>query len=188
MNPRRLAALAMLLTLSGCATWERVEQARADAPDKSYQVTLPQGWVRFMQDTDGIAVTRDGFALNRIHIRRHALDKAFPRLKKPASADLLPSELAELQIAETKTAAGETVVSVRDNAPALVDGRPGYRLRLQYRNDRGLVFDRVIYGLVTPKGYYTLTFNAPALHYAARDLPAFEQVVASFKLEARQRE
>jgi hypothetical protein len=98
---------------------------------------------------------------------------------------MLPSELAELQIAEVKTNANETVYTVRGNAPAQMDGQPGYLIHLQHRNERGLVFDRVIYGLATPKGYFTLTFSAPALHYSARDLPAFEQVVASFRLSTR---
>lgn len=186
MNLSKLAALALVSLLAGCATWERVDKAYAEGPDKSYSVDLPLGWVRFMQQADGIAVTRDGFALNRIAIVRRDLDKAFPRLKKGAKADLLPSELAELQLAEIKTSANETVITILDNAPALMDGQPGYRLHLQHRNERGLVFDRVLYGLATGKGYFTLTFSAPALHYSARDLAAFEQVVASFRLGARQ--
>lgn len=182
---KKLVALTLILTLAACAMWQRVDQARTEAPDKSYTVDLPLGWVRFLQDETGLTVTRDGFALNRIVVKRRDLDKAFPALKRPARADMLPSELAELQIAEAKTEAKDTVLSVRENAPALVSGQPGYRLRLQHKNERGLLFDRVIYGLVTPRGYFTLSFSAPALHYSARDLPSFEQLVASFRLADR---
>ncbi|HRH82021.1 MAG TPA: hypothetical protein PLW81_13330 [Thiobacillaceae bacterium] len=181
---KKILILALLLVLAGCAVWQRVDNARAEAPDKSYTVDLPLGWVRLMLDSQAIALTRDGFALNRIYIQRLDLAKAFPQLKKHASAELLPSELAEQQIAEAKTAAKETVLTVLENAPTLVGGQPGYRLRLQQRNPRGLALDRVIYGCATAKGYFTLTYEAPALHYAARNLPEFEKTVASFRLAA----
>lgn len=182
MNLKTILALVSMLALFGCAMWERVDKAQTDGPDKSYSVDLPLGWVRFMPQSDGIAVTRDGFDLNRIHIVRRDLAKAFPKLKKPATADMLPSELAELAIAEAKTGAAETVITVKDNAPALVDGKTAYRLHLQHRNERGLVFDTLAYGLATPKGYFTLTYSSPSLFYSARDLPAFEKVVGSFRL------
>lgn len=174
--------LTLALTLAGCAVWQRVDTPRAEAPDKSYSVDLPVGWVRLMLNTDGLEVTRDGLALNRIQVRRVDLAKAFPTLKKAANADMLPSELAELQIAEFKSADQETVISVHENAPAMVGGQPGYRLHLQYRNPRGLGMDRIVQGCATAKGYFTLSYEAPGLHYWQRDLPAFEKAAASFRL------
>lgn len=185
MNTLRLVVVILLLTLWGCASWQRVDQSRTEAPDKSYRVDLPLGWVRFVQESDAIVVTRDGLPLNRIRIVRRDLAKAFPLLKKAAQPDMLPSELAELQIAEAKTAEKDSVVIVRDNAPALIDGQVGFRLHLQQKNERGLVIDQVIYGLATARGYFSLSFSAPALHYTARDLPVFEQMVASFRLSSR---
>jgi hypothetical protein len=186
MNTRRLIILIALLIQAGCTMWQRVDSARAEAPDNAYSVELPLGWMRFMQETNGIALTRDGFDLNRIRIQRRDLDKAFPNLKKAALASMLPSELAELQIAEVKSEARDTVVTVKDNAPAMLGERVAYRLHLTYKNDRGLTFDRVIYGVATSKGYFTLGFTAPALYYSARELPTFEKVVGSFKLTSSQ--
>jgi hypothetical protein len=177
-----LALLALILVLNGCALWQKVDTPLAEAPDKSYTVELPLGWVRWMQEPDGIAITRDGFDLNRIAVRRRALDKAFPTLKKAASDSMLPSDLAELQIAELKSQAKDMPITVKDNSPAQIGGQPGFRIHLQYKNDRGLPFDLVIYGLVTAKGYFTLGFNAPAVYYSGRFLGDFEKLVASFRL------
>lgn len=184
MNKHLIPAILLTLVLSGCAAWQRVDTAQTEAPDKSYTVELPVGWVRLMQQVEGIAVTRDGFALNNIHVRRLDLDKAFPKLKKAASADMLPSELAEAQIAELKRLADDMVVTVKANGPALIGGQTGYRVLVQYRNKRGLILDELIYGCATSKGYFVLSYEAPALHYSPRDLPIFEKVVASFKLAA----
>lgn len=179
----KLITLTVLaLTLAGCAVWQRVDSPRAEAPDKSYSVDLPVGWVRLMQNAEGLEVTRDGLALNRIRVNRVDLAKAFPTLKKPAHADMLPSELAELQIAELKSVDKETVITVKENAPAMLGGQPGYRLHLQYRNPRGLGMDRIIQGCATAKGYFTLSYEAPGLHYLPRDLPEFEKTAASFRL------
>jgi len=186
MKIHRIIVLTLLAILAGCSVWQRVDRAHTEAPDHSYSVELPLGWMRFAPDSDGIDLTRDGFGLNRIEINRRALDKAFPYLKKGADPAMLPSELAEMQIAEAKSAERELLITVKDNAPALLDGKAAYRLHLMHKNDRGLAFDRVIYGLVTSKGYFTLSFTAPALHYSARDLPAFEKAVDSFKLTSRQ--
>lgn len=177
-----ITVLILSLTLAGCAVWQRVDTPRTEAPDKSYSVDLPQGWVRLMQAAEGLEVTRDGMALNRIRVNRVDLAKAFPTLKKAANPDMLPSELAELQIAEYKSADQETVISVKENAPAMVGGQPGYRLHLQYRNPRGLGMDRIVQGCATAKGYFTLSYEAPGLHYWSRDLPEFEKTAASFRL------
>lgn len=180
-----LRLLLPLLLLAGCSMWQRVDPPHAEAKAAAFTVQLPLGWMRFRPESDDIALTLDGFDLNHIEITHRALEKAYPRLKKPAKPAMLPSELAELQIAEEKTGAKERVILVKDNAPALLADQAAYRLHLGYKNERGLMFDKIVYGLVLANGYYTLSYSAPALYYSARDLPTFEQTVASFKPNAR---
>lgn len=180
---KRLMILALALSLAGCATWARVEKAQTAAPDNTYTVELPVGWVRLVLVQDRIQITRDGPLLNVIAITRLAGDKAFQKTKKTAQDNMLPSELAELQIAEMKSA-GEPLanMSVLENEPAMISGKPGYRLRVQFRNRQGLDFEQLVYGLADGKNYYVMLYQAPSLHYFQKSRPDFDRVVASFKL------
>lgn len=185
----RLAAallLAWAVLAVGCSAWEPVPQgSRHDGPGQSYAVELPAGWLRSRGKSDLVRLTRDGFALEEIVIMRNPQKKPFVRLKKPVTADMLPSELAELQLAdferESETLAAARVIAM---APAQVGGRSGFRLHIAWTNDDGLPLGRVVYGVCDKDHYYMLGFEAPHLHYFDKHLPAFEAMVASFRLAA----
>lgn len=180
---KKMLMLVALFALSACAMWERIEKPQTIGPDGSYSVELPVGWVRAMYANDRILVTRDGLGLQHIAVIRQPIDKAFPRIKKSAAENLLPSELAELQIAEMKTEAEQfSSINVIENAPATIFGRPGFRLHVSFKNERGLVFDRHICGFSDKKGYYLLIYQAPRLHYFDKHKIEFERVVNSFRL------
>lgn len=191
---RILVMLIVTLSLAGCAAWERVEKAHTKGPGDAYTVDLPVGWVRStlagvsggsltQLRGDPVLVTRDGPRLQVIALSRDDGDKAFPKLKKGASEDLLPSELAELYVADLKARGGEmAVLKVLDNRPVRISGQPGFRVHLQYRNTRGLVLEQVTCGLLYRKKFYLVSYQAPALHYFQKTLPDYEAVVASFRL------
>lgn len=179
--------LSCLLTITflvaGCAAWVRVEQPLAESPDKSFTVELPVGWMR--QNNlmfNGIAVTRDGFGLQSITAMKLAHDKAFPTIKKISNAEMLPTELAELALAELKTQDDLSNLEVISKKPAQIADRDAFRLHVRTKNKRGLAVDRVIYGFADKNGFYLLDFEAPRLHYFERDLPAFEKTAKSMKL------
>ena len=68
------------------------------------------------------------------------------------------------------------------NAPATVGGHSGFKLRYSYRAEDQLKIDGIFYW--SPRGswlYYT-TYEAPAQHYFAKDLPVFESTFASFQI------
>ena len=183
----RLACLLILLSLaSGCATtsWVKLEQPYTTAPDNSFTVDLPVGWVRAPTSGDVILVTRDGAGIQYIKTGRYNHKTAFPKIKKASKADMQPNELAELMIAELKASAG-SAVEILSNQPTGVAGKIGVRLHVQTRTKEGLRYQMVLYGLVDVHGFYVLNYRAPVLHYFQRDLPTFEKTVQTFRLTGK---
>jgi hypothetical protein len=178
-----LALIAAALLLCGCvAPPARVDDPRTDAPDKSYVVDLPVGWIRQADQDKQLMASRDGFPLNMIRIERAPLKKAFPLTKKEASESALPSELAELTVAEIRASESEmTAITVVGNEPASISGRDGFRVEVSWRNLRGLEIRAVVYGFADTSGFYALIYRAPKLHYFNKYLPEFERTVASFR-------
>jgi PsbP len=171
------------LTLAACVPlWTHLERP-TPIKDQSYSVELPGDWVRQNQAPKGnIVITHDGTNIQAIRVEQTPHDKAFPNLKKKSSSAMLPSELAELQIAELKSIPGLANIEVVENIPVSVSGSPGYKLHLSFRNLKGLRFELLWIGVTNNKNYYSLTYQAPSIHYFPKYKPEFEKVVESFRL------
>jgi photosystem II reaction center protein PsbP len=180
---RASIAGGLLLMLAACSPWVLIDPENARLKEHDYEVSLPEGWVRPMFQHDEVVLTRDGLPLEQIMVRQRPNKKAFPRLKKPASDKLLPSELAELQIAETKRE-GELMANleVLENEPATVAGKQGFRVRLRFVTERALPIEQLLYGVCDEKYYYLLGLQAPEFYYFEKHRAEFEKMVASFKI------
>ena len=182
----KICLLALCL-LAGCAgPYTRIEKPQFSGADQAYTVDLPVGWVQgsFPQQQDTVSISRDGFGLQSINIYCAHYDKAYPKLKKVASAKMLPSDLAEVQFAELKVNhPNANSMQMVESSVATIAGVQGYRLHVRYLNDKGLRFDQVIYGLAGSQYYYALSYVAPTLHYFPRDKQIFEQMVQSFHIK-----
>ena len=178
--------LLLVALLAGCVTPPaRVDTPRTEAQDKSYSVDLPVGWIKLWTPENNLIVSRDGYLLETIAIAHQPLAKAYPKTKKEASVTALPAELAELEIAELKATNEQlAALKVLENEPALLSGKEGYRLKVAYKNQRGLEYQRVVYGVADKSGYYSLDYFAPTLYYFDNYYPAFQKVVESFQLTA----
>lgn len=185
----RMLIPTLVLLLTGCAATppQRVDTPRTEGPDKSYTVDLPTGWIKqTAADHKALLVSRNGFLLEVIVFTRRPLKEAFPRSKKAATAEMLPAELAELEIAETKMQDEFTAaLNVLQNEPAEISGTDGYKLRMSYKNSRGLEIQRVVYGFADKSAYYRIHFTAPKLYYFDTYYPEFEKTVASFKVTGK---
>lgn len=170
--------------LSGCAVWSTVEKSAFTAQDRSYSIDLPVGWVRFHlgRSENDVFITYDGPGIERIEIAKRENKDAFPKIKKAADKNMLAFELAELMIAELKAAEALANLEVVENSPAMVSGLPGVKLELRAKNNKGVEFEMLVYGVVGTNGFYTLTFQAPRLHYFHKYSGVFEKTVASFRL------
>ena len=180
----RLLATLACAALVGCIPQPaRVDASRSEALDKSYSIELPAHWVRQYTAERNLIASRDGFVLETIAVEHRPLKKAFPQTEKAASDGMLPSELAELEIAEIK-ARDELTAALRviENEPALLSGRDGFRLKVAYNTVRGLEINEVVYGVIDSAAMYRVVYRAPRLYYFDRYYPEFVRTVESFTL------
>jgi len=183
----RIGTATFVLLLAGCVQAPaRVDSMPTQAPDKSYSVDLPIGWIKQgSPDNRTLIASRNGFLLEGMHISKRPIKEAFHRTKKAATAQMLPAELAELEIAELKSQDQFTAaLTVEQNEPAEISGREGFDLRVRFKNTRGLEIQRVVYGFVDQTEYYRLSFQAPMLYYFDKYYPDFQKAVESFQLAA----
>lgn len=198
----RNVALAVLLAvaLSACVAppWTLTDKESRIAENAAFKVTLPAGWMwaRYLDEryfvprgergellaVDRITLTRDGFGLEDIDFIRFNAKDAFPHLQKPYTSNMLPSEAADLLVADLKQAGLESL-TVNSNAPATIAGKRGFKLDISYKNARGLVTERLMYGFGDKSGFYLLSYEAPSLHYFPAFKDTFQGVLNSFRLK-----
>ncbi len=176
----KLVAAALLLALTACAPWARIDQgSRLETKNKDYSIELPLGWVKRTADVNDFFITRDGPTLDYIVVNRQPHDRKLPRTKRETSAAMLPQELAELTIAEWKGSEATANLELLSSRPASIGGKPGVRVHVRYKNERGLPIERLLYALVDAKGRLALQYEAPAIVYFQRGLADFEAMVNS---------
>ncbi len=182
MNARRYLTCLLALTLSACAPWALVEpDGRSFSKPGDYALDMPAGWVKRTADVNDVFLTRDGPALDYIVVARQPHDRKLPRTKRETRADMLPFELAELALAEWRNNDATANLEVLSNAPTRLGGKPAIRLHVRYRNERGLPIERLMVALVDARGRLSLLYEAPAIVYFQRGLPAFEAMLASLR-------
>lgn len=181
MTLRHTLTLGLLLvSLSACTPWTRVDQAsRVETKRSDYSLSLPLGWVKNTTTGNDLFITRDGPALNYILVNRQPHDTKLPRTKRETRADMLPHEMAELILAEWKGNEATANLEVLANTPAFLGGKPAARVHIRYKNERGLPIERILIGMVDAKGRLFLVYEAPAIVYFQRSLAEFEAMAAS---------
>lgn len=185
MKRRAFLTALPALALAGCSSWEVIQAQSPPYEDETFRIQLPPGWVRALFEQEAVALTRDGHYLELIYVQRKPHAKAFKRIKKQASAELLPSELAELALSEQKAADPALATTVvLSNQPAMLGERLGFRLHLRFTTPKGLPMEQLLYGVCDAKYYYAMGFQAPSFHYFPTYEPDFERMVRSFKLLA----
>ena len=178
----RSAVILILALIAGCATtWTRIDDANRSYQGEHYSVVLPTGWMR-LESSGNLLLSKDGIDLQRIIIEYHPHDKTFEKLKKTSSASMLPSELAELTLAELEASQKDGLPSLKviSNSPVEIAGHTGFLLHLTFKTDDGLRIEMLMQGFADADGYYLLTYRAPTLYYFERDRGVFESVCASF--------
>jgi hypothetical protein len=176
--------LVMLLLLPGCATtWVKVDNTGSRYQDEHYSATLPAGWLH-LESNNSLILSKDGILLQYISIEYRSHEKAFEKIEKNSSSNMLPSELAELTIAEFKATQDEGLPSLEilHNTPIKLAGHTGFGIHLRYKTDAGLRTDMLLRGVVDESGFYLATYSAPTLHYFERDLKTYESLTESLKL------
>jgi hypothetical protein len=181
---RIVTAVMLSFLLSACNTWQRIDESSSVIETDQYRVTMPMGWVQ-LKVNNHLLVTRDGPDLQKIEITVSESSKAFAAIEKGSSEELLPSELAELYIADLRKQHknGLPSLEVLSNAPATVDGHDGFQLMLRYRADNGLFYNQRVTGFAAKDAFYCIFYRAPALHYYALDDTQYDEVLHGFKMK-----
>lgn len=193
-----IIALCALL-LSSCAQqpWVKIDKDTRTVSNDTFKVTLPVGWMhaaswnsyytvvrdktRVPLQIDRIKFTRDGFTLEDMDFIRFDAKDAMPNLQKAYTNNMLPSEAAELYIADLKKSGLESL-TVEKNEPAMIAGNAGFKLRISRKNSLGLRVERLIYGFGHKSGFYVLSYEAPSLYYFPTYQDTFTEALNSFRL------
>ena len=183
----QLATVAVVLaTLSGCATssWQETTGEVYVDEKLGFSFRPPPGWFQPPGKGPGNAVyfTRDGLALQDIHVGRVAHADAFPHIEKESTADMVAEEIAEDYIANLTAIEVYENMTVNANEPATLGGLDGFRLDLEVRAQSGLRYREIHYGAAGASGLYSLVYSAAALHYFERDEALFETARDSMQI------
>lgn len=195
---KRIAIVALALltgTLPAPAfakIWSIAEEGKPfTSISGDFTLQLPPGWkVTKAERFPGQMSTRDGELLQRIKVEFRIHEKAFRKSKLESSPALMPHELAERLLAEIQAERQVEDVEVIRNEPELVDGRPGFRLQIAFKvpiDGDPLRYRAVLVGVATDQGIAVVSYEAPALHFFARDLVTFERTLQTFRFRGRQR-
>lgn len=195
-----LTLIAIALLTTGCAPrpyWTLTDDMNRVVKSTSFEVTVPEGWVRSTDPAtwerveidnevqtimlESVSVTRDGPGIHGIGITRRYHDTAFPTLKKKSNANMLPPEVADLYVSELRKRSDLERLTVLSNKPAKVANKQAFQLEMEYKNDDGLRIRILTYGFVDKTGFYTISYRAPYLYYYKRDYKEFTKLVGSFR-------
>lgn len=192
MNSKRvirqsIAALVLAALPAAAFAWKIADPAQPFKHKGSgYSVQFPQGWkYAKLWFSDESGATREGPALQSIFVDFRSHKSAFKALKQKSTPTMLPQDLAQQLVADMTKERGLENVAILADEPAMLAGRPGFRLRFEYRLpvQRGAIrYQEVVIGTVNEKGLYLLGYRAPVLHYFDRDLPAFEETLKTFAI------
>lgn len=177
------------------------------AAPQNFEVDLPQGWRKHepafdhfpvsramleelekRRDPSGdvVRITRDGLLIQQIIIGRISIDKEWAHTKRKLAKGMLPQEVAEVIIDNTRSNQNITNQNVLENSPARLSGYPGFKLIYTYRTKEGLRIKGAHYGAVVEDWYYYVLYEAPERHYFAKDYPVFEKIKDGFRLLKRE--
>lgn len=197
---RRILALALVILAAGCMpAWTLVDANSRIAENDAFSVEMPMGWMwaryrtqRYDYTRDGqnqwmmvdrVWLTRDGATLEFIDAIRFDAKNAFPYIKKDYRPGMLPSEAAELYVANLKNAGLDNLVVVQ-NTPKRIAGRNGFEIHITFKNGKGLQFDRISDAFGDKTGFYVVTYQAPSLYYYPQYRDTYYRVVGSLKLKS----
>jgi len=174
-------ALILLVVLFGCAAvWQPV-QGRQNAP--GWSIALPDGWMHLAAPAYDM-FSKDGPYLQYILVQERPLSQRFHFTTRTMAADMLPHEMAGIIIDNLRSDPQIRDFDLLANGPAMVGGRPGFKLIYTYQDRQGVEMQAIYYGTVHAERFFNLRYTATKRHYFTADRDTFEQVARSLRLTA----
>ena len=175
-----LTLLISILLIASCAS---VAQKRSlkDLSDNDFSVEIPKGWWK-PKHLDKYLITKDGVFLQYVLIQQRPIDRPYRNTKKKLNKGMLPQEAAGVIIDEIASDRRIYNFNVIENAPAIIDGREGFKILFTYKDKRGSIFKTLYYGFISEDSFFNLRYNAAMRYYFEKDIAAFEHILSSFKI------
>ena len=172
--------LVSLLLITGCASMAQ-KRSLQNLPDKEFSVEIPKGWWK-PKHIDKYLITKDGVFLQYVLIQQRPIDRPYRNTKKKLNRGMLPQEAAGVIIDEIASDRRIFNFNILENAPAIIDGREGFKILFTYQDKKGSTFKTLYYGFISGESFYNLRYNAVVRYYFEKDIAAFEQILSSFKV------
>lgn len=150
-------------------------------PDNDFSVEIPEGWWK-PKHIDKYLITKDGVFLQYVLIQQRPIDRPYRNTKKKLNKGMLPQEAAGVIIDEIASDRRIFNFYLIENAPAIIDGREGFKILFTFKDKKGSSFKTLYYGFIRGDSFYNLRYNAAMRHYFEKDITDFEQILSSFKV------
>ena len=172
--------VAIMCMVNACAPWIRTG-GPFTATEENVALELPDGWMRW-NTKEYFLITRDGVDLQYILVEKINAQDSLKHTKKKFRKGMLPLEAAEVILDNIASSDKVHGFEIKENKPARIDGKHGFRAVYTYKTDNGLKMKGIVYGLMIGEWYYGIKYAAPQRYYFDRDLKTFERVVARVQL------
>ncbi len=182
---RTFSILLVVAILTGCVAWQKLPHREVTLSDKSnsYEVTHSDGWIRLGDNkADSVFLTKDGPMLQFIEVQQLDAEKPFENIDQKVSESTLITEVADYLLADMKAKESGLTINKLEMVPYDQQGHEGFRMKLSIIDKKGLETHLLVYGFAEQGKVYKLSYAAPKLFYFERNLPEFENLVASFKV------
>ena len=175
-----LTLLISLFLITSCASVAQKHSLK-DLSDNDFSVEIPNGWWK-PKHLDKYLITKDGVFLQYVLIQQRPIDRPYRNTKKKLNKGMLPQEAAGVIIDEIASDRRIYHFNVIENAPAIIDGREGFKILFTYKDKKGSIFKTLYYGFINGESFFNLRYNAAMRYYFEKDIAAFEHILSSFKI------
>ena len=176
--PALLISLFILIT--GCASVVEKSSLK-HLPDNDFSVEIPEGWWK-PKHIDKYLITKDGVFLQYVLIQQRPIDRPYRNTKKKLDKGMLPQEAAGVIIDEIASDRRIFNFNVIENAPAIIDGRDGFKILFTYKDKNGSTFKTLYYGFISADSFFNLRYSAARRYYFEKNIADFEKILSSFKV------
>ena len=180
MMKKLLTLLISLFLITSCASVAQKHSLK-DLSDNDFSVEIPNGWWK-PKHLDKYLITKDGVFLQYVLIQQRPIDRPYRNTKKKLNKGMLPQEAAGVIIDEIASDRRIYHFNVIENAPAIIDGREGFKILFTYKDKKGSIFKTLYYGFINGESFFNLRYNAAMRYYFEKDIAAFEHILSSFKI------
>ncbi len=174
-------ALALLGLLSGCQIWQP-GGARVPGKNNTFSITPPSGWMYSTAQGAELVASKEGPILQKLLVERTDLAAAAKAGKVAVRPGMSAFEAAEAMVGQLRANQDLQGFELRENVPAEVGGKPGFKLVFSYRTKDRLHLAEIRYGAVAGNDLWLVRYTAPARHYFERDAEVFEAAAKTFRI------